>query len=968
MKRNFKLLVLTLVAILAMSLGLVFSATAEKPTDTSKTTVYTNWWTNDAGTNFADNKFTISESGQANNAFANRPSANADLRENRYKFTLTVSTLDSGVDFYFTFDARGHGNAPWDLAANSVWVRLHGGAFFISGEQFNYATGMNVADGQPHDFEIIIDDNDKTVTLWIDDTSFVKQMETINEQGQMGFFVNQCDVVIDSPSLGFSAKEENTDAMTEWTNWWGALSFEHFGAADASTRTEASNAGQVLDANRYSFTLTISQVNNPVDFYFYADVRGHNAAPYGVPAGTVFLRLHQSAFFFCDETTPINYPIGMNPADGSAHEFEIVINDATKTVTLWIDNAYFTKTLDTLNASGTWGSFGMCATGAVTETCYGYTATGIEVTQEAGTTAVKMEETLALSVTRTPVAATTPVTWSSSDNNIATVDQNGVVTGVAEGNVVITATTATGIFDTFDVSVASNVVKPTSITLDKTAETVQKTQTLQLTATVNPDDTTDKGVVWSSNNESVATVDNTGLVTVIAGSGTAVITATCNADANIKADCTITAAPLAATAVSASNVTLEVGDEAQLTYTVTPELADDTFTVTVTDNTIVSYENGKLTALKAGDTTITITSNVTDTVTTTCTVSVVTPTAPTGMPAFAADKELAYVLGCDPSAAQNLENLSDYNYMLKTKGLNGSPIAFFPLNVNVPKTDFNMNAITFALKVDTNISVNDWFVAVNFRTASPATAFYSNPSGINFRFYMSEMQVVVNHGKAATAQTMICKVNYNENFNLADGLTHYYAAEVIGNAITVWVDGNKVLDNYDMTSIFETAGAIFNVSENNSFSIETRFTDLKVTDLHIYNTNVVVVEEYGVTANKVGQGTVTGVPEDKVEKDTVINVTVTAAEGWQVKSVKVNGEEKTLNEGSLNLTVTEDVVITVEFEEIDDGNNDGNGNGNENEQPKDEEKGGCTSSIALSSATMAVIALGGALVALKKKR
>lgn len=78
------------------------------------------------------------------------------------------------------------------------------------------------------------------------------------------------------------------------------------------------------------------------------------------------------------------------------------------------------------------------------------------------------------------------------------------------------------------------VVKPTSVTVTLDANTLTSFgATTQATATVLPADATDKSVTWSSNNESVATVDSiTGLVTAI-DNGVATITATCVADASV---------------------------------------------------------------------------------------------------------------------------------------------------------------------------------------------------------------------------------------------------------------------------------------------------------------------------------------------------------------------------------------------------------------------------------------------------
>ena len=109
------------------------------------------------------------------------------------------------------------------------------------------------------------------------------------------------------------------------------------------------------------------------------------------------------------------------------------------------------------------------------------------------------------------------IEYTSSDTNVATVDNSGLVTAIAEGTATITAT-ATGystggkkIFQadskSYVVTVAKKVSLVASITLNET-KLIKKLgdAAVTLTATVAPDDATDKTVAWTSSNESVATV------------------------------------------------------------------------------------------------------------------------------------------------------------------------------------------------------------------------------------------------------------------------------------------------------------------------------------------------------------------------------------------------------------------------------------------------------------------------------
>ena len=123
------------------------------------------------------------------------------------------------------------------------------------------------------------------------------------------------------------------------------------------------------------------------------------------------------------------------------------------------------------------------------------------------------------------------ITWTSSNTNIATVD-NGVVYGVQAGEATITAKTNNGISSTSKITVINRepvVIKPTSVKLNKNSETIytnSNVSSVTLKATVYPENALDKSVTWTSSDTNVATVSN-GTVT-IKGLGTTNITVKTN--------------------------------------------------------------------------------------------------------------------------------------------------------------------------------------------------------------------------------------------------------------------------------------------------------------------------------------------------------------------------------------------------------------------------------------------------------
>ena len=126
------------------------------------------------------------------------------------------------------------------------------------------------------------------------------------------------------------------------------------------------------------------------------------------------------------------------------------------------------------------------------------------------------------------------ITWSCSTPEIATIDaQSGELTALAPGEAKITATCG-------DISGTATVtVKPilaTELTLSAQDMTLLVGQTGKLTATVTPDNTTDKTVIWKSDNETIAKVEAGGTVTAVSV-GVANITATCG---EVSATCKVT--------------------------------------------------------------------------------------------------------------------------------------------------------------------------------------------------------------------------------------------------------------------------------------------------------------------------------------------------------------------------------------------------------------------------------------------
>ncbi len=138
---------------------------------------------------------------------------------------------------------------------------------------------------------------------------------------------------------------------------------------------------------------------------------------------------------------------------------------------------------------------------------------------------IKENETASLMATVQPDNATNKeVIWKSNDKTIATVDKNGKVTAIKAGETTITVTAGEKTA-TCKVTVKAKFIALIGINLNKTEVTIKEDETVNLIPTIQPENATNKEVIWKSSDETIATVNSNGKVTAIKV-GTADITAT----------------------------------------------------------------------------------------------------------------------------------------------------------------------------------------------------------------------------------------------------------------------------------------------------------------------------------------------------------------------------------------------------------------------------------------------------------
>ena len=232
--------------------------------------------------------------------------------------------------------------------------------------------------------------------------------------------------------------------------------------------------------------------------------------------------------------------------------------------------------------------------------------TEFKATETSMTILRKSSETIETTINPSDTTEDKTITWSSSNTQVATVDESGKVTGVAEGTAVVTGTLPNNMKVTVNVTV--EIINVESIELDKETLEVDRKKTAELKATYSPENATEvSDYEWTSSDESVATVDEHGVVTGVA-EGTATITVKMGTLTD-TAEVTVIEKPLEGVSLEDSEETTEVGKPYTLKVTLEPwDATDDIdYTYESSDPEIAEVnDKGEVITKKPGKVTFTI--------------------------------------------------------------------------------------------------------------------------------------------------------------------------------------------------------------------------------------------------------------------------------------------------------------------------------------------------------------------------
>lgn len=177
-------------------------------------------------------------------------------------------------------------------------------------------------------------------------------------------------------------------------------------------------------------------------------------------------------------------------------------------------------------------------------------------------------EEVALTVTFTPENATyKDLEWSSSDSDIASVDKDGKIIAIKEGECKIIAKTENG--KTAECKIVVRPVEVESIKLDINEKSIEEGEEFTLSATIAPETATYKDIEWSSSDSNIASVDKNGKVTAIKEGECSVYAKSTNGK---KAECKIIVKPISVQAIEllSTEIKLLVGETKPVEFKVTP--------------------------------------------------------------------------------------------------------------------------------------------------------------------------------------------------------------------------------------------------------------------------------------------------------------------------------------------------------------------------------------------------------------
>ena len=439
--------------------------------------------------------------------------------------------------------------------------------------------------------------------------SFVRQngMDTYGET--KSFTAKELTSMLETlEATGVEADQAKLNAKLDLTDvGYKTLEYGFYWGQSENSQTSVVKGGEITDA---AYSVFMTGLSHKTQYWYKA-----------------YLKIDSQSFegdvkSFTTDVVPVE-SITLDESEytfnaiGSTRTLQAVIlpSDATNKAIEWTSD---NENVATVSAGGTVRSVGN-GSAAITATTVdqkktascritvNQLVTGISLSKTS--LALNEGESQILTATVYPENANNPaIEWTSSDESVATVDENGTVTAVSKGSARIRAEAndGSGRYATCSVTVKRLV---SGITLDKTSLIMYRGSTdvsENLTATVMPVDANDKTVRWSSSNTSVATVSSSGVVTG-KSVGLATITVSARDGSGVEAKCEVEVRQyITSISLDKTSISLSEGQEQTLSATILPSNAyDKSLMWTSSDESVATVDgNGRVSAKSKGSATI----------------------------------------------------------------------------------------------------------------------------------------------------------------------------------------------------------------------------------------------------------------------------------------------------------------------------------------------------------------------------
>ncbi len=571
---------------------------------------------------------------------------------------------------------------------------------------------------------------------------------------------------------------------------------------------------------------------------------------------------------------------------------------------------------------------------------------------------VEVGESKDIEATVTPANAEYTLTWSISDNSIATVYQNGMITGKSVGYADLKVKADNGIYAMCRVSVYRPT--PSSVSM-KSSLAMNVGDTYTLSPTVYPSNS-QCTLTWTSSNTNVATVSSSGKVTAKSPGTTNV---TVKTDNGKTATCNVTVSAKSVTSVSiSSTLSMEVGDTYTLTPTVTPSDAETSFTWSSDKSSVATVSQyGVVTAKGAGTANITVKTDNGKTATCKVTVSAKSVTSVSVKSTLSLEVGDTYTLTptVTPSDAETSFTWSSDKATVATVSQHGVVTAKGTGTANITvKTDNGKTAtckVTVSAKSVTSVSVKstlslevgDTYTLTPTITPSDAQTSFTWSSDKNSVAIVSQYGVVTAKGtgtanitvKTDNGKTATCKVTVTE-YEVGFSIYGYEYGQVLYNGSKL---AGETGSGYGSFKVAEGSDVALTILPNEGYKIEWVWLNWEDVADQLVN-NVLTIQNIRANTHlvvsfekdeqpvvivpvylhcNVGEGgyiisgntTIVGENNIDVSEGDDVTIKIMANSGYHIETVKLDGVEMKSQLSGNELTIknmTQDKNLVVRFE------------------------------------------------------